>query len=210
MEKTSKNRVLYWIKQGGKIIEWFETIVLSVGIFALASLSIINVFARTFFKSIYFVEEVSEFLIILITFTGISYAVRKARHIRMGAIFDAMPPKVQKVMIFIICGVSSVIMFLMSKYSYDYMIMSKDMLHKTPALRLPYWLFLVIVPVGFLLAGFQYIRTIIKNIIEKEVWLSPEQQGEYEVEELQEIAKQQENLSEEIMSLDDNKNKEKI
>jgi hypothetical protein len=41
---------------------------------------------------------------------------------------------------------------------------------------------MIIVPIGFASAGIQYVRTIIKNIIEKDVWLSPEQQSEYEEE----------------------------
>lgn len=165
-------------------VEWFEVTVLCTGILALAVMLIANVIARTFFRSIYFVEELSEFLVILITFTGVSYGVRKARHIRMGAVFDAMNPVLKKVFIFIISGVSATVMFLMANFSYNYMTVSRTLLHKTPALRLPYWLFLVIIPVGFTLAGIQYIRTIIKNITEKEVWLSPEQQSEYEPEEI--------------------------
>ncbi len=58
---------------------------------ALAVLLIANVFARTFSLSIHFAEEISRFLVMLITFTGVSYGVRKARHIRMGAFLDAMP-----------------------------------------------------------------------------------------------------------------------
>lgn len=169
----------------GHGIELFEVWVLCIGIFSLAVLLIANVFARTFFQSIYFVEEISEFLVILITFVGLSYAVRKARHIRMGAIFDAMPPRLQKVFIFIICAVSATVMFMMARYSLNYMMVARDMMHRTPALRLPYWLFLVIIPLGFFSAGLQYVRTIIKNVVEKDVWLSPEQQGEYEEETLE-------------------------
>ena len=163
-------------------IDWFEVISLSVGVFFLAVILIANVIARNFFRSIYFAEELSEFFVIFITFVGVSYAVRKARHIRMGAIFDAMPPKMKKVFIYIICGISAIVMFLMAYYSYDYMVVAKAMGHHTPSLRLPYWLFVAIVPVGFFSAGLQYVRTIIKNIHEEEVWLSPEQQSEYEDE----------------------------
>ncbi|MDW7650993.1 MAG: TRAP transporter small permease [Bacillota bacterium] len=163
-------------------IDWFEVISLSVGVFLLATILIANVIARNFFRSIYFAEELSEFFVIFITFVGVSYAVRKARHIRMGAIFDAMPPKMQKVFIYIISGISATVMFLMAYYSYNYMMVAKAMGHDTPSLRLPYWFFLAIIPVGFFSAGVQYIRTIIKNIVEEEVWLSPEQQSEYEDE----------------------------
>jgi len=171
-----------FFKQIANIVEWLEYWTLSAGVFALTTLWIVNVIARTFFTSIYFVEEVSQFLVLLITFTGLSYAVRRARHIRMGAIFDAMGPRLQKVLIFIISGVSMVLMFLMFKYSFGYTMESMTMSHTTPALRLPYWTFWAVLPIGFFLAGIQYIRTIIKNIVEKDVWLSPQQKSEYEIE----------------------------
>lgn len=54
----------------------------------------------------------------------------------------------------------------------------------TPALRMPKWIFYVIVPIGFGLASIQYLRTILKNIIEKDPWQSPDQESEYEDEEI--------------------------
>lgn len=169
----------------GSAIEYFEVTVLSIGVFVLAALLIANVIARNFFRSIYWAEEISAILILVITFVGVSYAVRKARHIRMGAIFDALPPKAQKVMIIIISGYGAAVMFFMARISYEYMNVARLTQQVTPALRIPFWVTLIIVVLGFFSAGLQYIRTIIKNLLEKEVWLSPEQQSEYEPEETQ-------------------------
>jgi C4-dicarboxylate transporter DctQ subunit len=166
----------------GGVVNTFEVVTLCFGVAALAGLLIANVVAREFFKSIYFVEEVSEFLVILTTFVGVSYAVRKARHIRMGAFFDLMGPRLEKIFIFVISTVSAVVMFLMARYSLAYLTESKSLAQSTEALRLPYWTFLIIVPIGFFLAGVQYVRTIIRNIVRKDVWMSPEQQSEYEEE----------------------------
>ncbi len=213
MEANQKTGSSTLIQKLGKSVEYFEVIVLSVSVFAMAALVIANVFARTFFSSIYFAEEVTELFTILITFAGVSYAVRKARHIRMGAFFDAAPFKLQKFMVFVICIISGLVMFMMAYYSYGYMAQARNMSHVTPALRLPYWTFLAIIPLGFFSAGMQYIRTIIKNIQEKEVWLSPEQQGEYEAEELQQMAEEYqavgEKLKQETMVVD-GKEKENV
>jgi C4-dicarboxylate transporter DctQ subunit len=124
------------------------------------------------------------FLVMLTTFTGVSYGVRKARHIRMGAFLDAMPPQMEKVFIIGISLVSAFVMAIMTWFSYQYLINAMDMGHMTPALRVPKWTFYVIIPIGFGLACIQYIRTIIKNLIEKEPWQSPDQQSEYEEEEI--------------------------
>jgi C4-dicarboxylate transporter, DctQ subunit len=168
----------------GKVVNAVEVSVLVVCVAALAVLLMVNVAARTFFQSIYFAEEISMFLVILITFTGVSYAVRKARHIRMGAFLDAMPPKMEKIFIIVISLVSAVVMAMMAWASWEYLINAMSRSHMTPALRMPKWIFYVIIPIGFGLASIQYLRTILKNIIEKDPWQSPDQESEYEDEEI--------------------------
>jgi C4-dicarboxylate transporter DctQ subunit len=168
----------------GKVVNAVEVSILVFCVAALGVLLITNVFARTFFQSIYFAEEVSKFLVMLTTFAGVSYAVRKARHIRMGAFLDAMPQKMEKVFIIIISIISAFVMGIMTWFSYKYLINAMDMGHMTPALRVPKWTFYVIIPIGFGLASIQYVRTVIKNFTEKEPWQSPDQQSEYEDEQI--------------------------
>ncbi|MEE4605482.1 MAG: TRAP transporter small permease [Desulfobacteraceae bacterium] len=168
----------------GAVVNGVEVSILVFCVASLGILLIANVFARTFFQSIYFAEEVSMFLVMLTTFTGVSYGVRKARHIRMGAFLDAMPPKMEKIFIIIISIVSAIVMAIMTWASYEYLANAMSKGHMTPALRVPKWTFYVIIPIGFGLACIQYIRTIIKNFTEKEPWQSPDQQSEYEDEEI--------------------------
>ena len=167
-----------------RLIERVEVVILISGVIALGVMLIANVIARTFFKSIYFVEELSEFLVLLITFVGVSYAVRKARHIRMGAFLDAFPVKLQKILLIFMSVINALVMFVMAYLSYNYMMDAQIMAHSTAALRLPYWYFYIVIPLGFFSSGVHYIRTIIKNIIEKDVWASPEVKNEYEAEEI--------------------------
>jgi TRAP-type C4-dicarboxylate transport system permease small subunit len=166
----------------GTVVNGMEVSILVFCVAALGILLIANVFARTFFQSIYFAEEVSKFLVMLTTFAGVSYGVRKARHIRMGAFLDAMPPRMEKGFIIIISLISAIVMGIMAWASYEYLVNAMNKGHMTPALRVPKWTFYVIIPIGFGLACIQYIRTIIKNFTEKEPWQSPDQQSEYEDE----------------------------
>ncbi|MEX1301690.1 MAG: TRAP transporter small permease [Desulfotignum sp.] len=166
----------------GVVVNSLEISILVICVAALAVLLIANVFARTFFSSLYFAEEISRFLVMLITFTGVSYGVRKARHIRMGAFLDAMPPKMEKTFIMIICLISAVVMGIMCIASWEYLTNAMAKGHMTPALRVPKWTFYVIMPIGFGLAAIQYFRTIIKNFTEPDPWQSPDQQSEYEDE----------------------------
>ncbi len=187
-QKNDEQKAVTFFQQLNRHIgSMVNAIEVSILVFCVASLAVLlmtNVFSRTFFQSIYFAEEVSKFLVMLATFTGVSYAVRKARHIRMGAFLDVMPQKMEKVFIIIISIVSAVVMGIMTWFSYKYLMNAMDMGHVTPALRVPKWTFYVIIPVGFGLACIQYIRTIIKNFTEKEPWQSPDQQSEYEDEEI--------------------------
>jgi len=185
-EESGEKKLVAGTKDVGRIlglaVDWFEVTVLSAGTASLAILLIANVIARSFFQSIYYADEVAKFLIILITMVGVSYAARKARHIRMGAFLDMMPPKLEKVFIFLISAVSAFVLFIMAYHSYQYMNQMRILGQKTSALQVPFWTFMIIVPIGFASAGIHYLRTIIKNIVEKDVWLSPEQQSEYEDE----------------------------
>jgi len=168
----------------GLIVNGIEVSIMVFCVAALAVLLIVNVIARTFFQSLYFADEISVFLVLIITFVGVSYGVRKARHIRMGAFLDAMPPKMEKVFIICISLISAVVLGIMTWASWKYLLNALDRSHMSQALRIPKWTFYAIIPVGFGLATIQYLRTIIKNLTEDEPWQSPDQQSEYEDEEI--------------------------
>lgn len=166
----------------GKALNAIEVAIIVGSVTAMAILLIANVVARTFFSSIYFAEELSELLVILVTFAGVSYSVRKAMHIRMGAFLDAMPPKWEKACIILISAVSAVVMAVMTWFAWSYLMNAMARGHTTPALRIPLWTFYTIIPFGFGLASIHYLRTIVRNLKEQEPWQSAEQQSEYEEE----------------------------
>ena len=49
----------------------------------------------------------------------------------------------------------------------------------TPSLRMPFWITVMWVPIGLILAGIQYLRAFYKNLVEKDVWVSAEVSSEY-------------------------------
>ena len=184
--QTDTKRVHSTLKTIGKylsvIIDRFEVTILSVSTAMLAILLIVNVISRNVYRSIYFAEEISKLFIILITFTGTSYAARKARHIRMGAVLELLPPKVEKVLVILMSLISAIVMLVLAYYAFSYMNNLRMRGTKTEALGAPYWYFLIIAPIALFTAGIQYIRTVFKNLHEADVWLSPEQQSEFEDE----------------------------
>lgn len=150
-----------------------ESVLLAVGVLAMAVNTMANVFGRFVVgQSLFFSEEVNRALIILITFAGISYAARHGRHIRMSALFDAIAPPMRKVLMIVIALVTAAAMFLLTWYSFDYVIAQAGRGRLLPALQVPVWWIIVWAPLGFFLTGLQYLLTAIKNILDKDIWLS--------------------------------------
>jgi C4-dicarboxylate transporter DctQ subunit len=103
------------------LISRIESVMLAAGVLLMATNTIANVIGRFVFQSsLFFSEELNRILIILITFAGISYAARQGRHIRMSAIYDAMPPRIRKIMMVVIALVTCVFMFGLCYFSASY------------------------------------------------------------------------------------------
>nr|WP_321445551.1 TRAP transporter small permease [uncultured Cohaesibacter sp.] len=150
-----------------------ESVMLALGVILMATNTVANVIGRFVFQnSIFFSEELNRFLIVLITFSGISYAARQGRHIRMSAIFDKLAGPVRKVLMIIIALSTAAIMIALAYFSFSYIQTVAKSGRLLPALQIPvYWIYLW-VPVGLLLTGLQYILTAIRNITSKDIYLS--------------------------------------
>ncbi len=162
--------VLGWLDTG---VARIEAVMLAAGVLLMAANTVANVIMRYGFgRSIQFTEELNSILIILITFAGISYAARHGRHIRMTAFFDMMSPPLRKALMIVIALSTAVIMFGLAWYAWGYMITQYGRGRVLPSLQIPVWTTLVWVPVGLFMTGLQYLLTAIKNMIDKDVWLS--------------------------------------
>jgi C4-dicarboxylate transporter, DctQ subunit len=146
-----------------------EEFILSFAIILISIMIVGNVIAREIFHSgaFFFAYEVSKFAIIIATFMGIGYAARKGRHISMSAFYDFAPFKVRKVMMIIINFVTAIVMFMMAYYSYSYVMFEYNTGAITTSLQLPRYLMAVFIPIGFFLAGIQFIRNTYVNFTAK-------------------------------------------
>ncbi|WP_135503258.1 TRAP transporter small permease [Roseovarius aestuariivivens] len=150
-----------------------EAVLLAMGVLLMALNTMANVVGRYVLgQSIFFSEELNQALIILITFAGISYAARHGRHIRMSAIFDASSPGIRKVLMVLIAAVTAAGMFLLTWYAIEYVQKQASRGRVLPALQIPVWWIILWAPLGFFLTGVQYTLTAIKNLIDKDIWLS--------------------------------------
>ena len=156
-------------RQIGKL----EGVLLTVGVIAMTVNTIAGVVSRFVFNSaITVTDELNVIFIVLVTFAGLSYAARYGRHIRMSAIYDLLPAKARKSLMLVITAVTSACMFFLAYYSCYYISEVQASGRILPALGLPVFYIYLCAPLGFVMAGLQYAFTAVKNLAEKDVYLS--------------------------------------
>lgn len=155
------------------VLARLEAGILGLGVLLMAVNTVANVVSRfALGSSIAVSGEINRILIVMITFAGIGYAARHGRHIRMSAIYDAFPVFGRKILMIIIALVTSAAMFFLMYYSIEYITTLYQRGRVLPAMGLPIWWIYLWVPLGFAITGIQYLLTAIKNIREKDVYLS--------------------------------------
>jgi len=151
----------------------FEVFMLGMGVLSMALVSIAAVIMRFIFNdALTIADELNMILIVVVTFAGLSYAARNGRHIRMSAIYDAMPIQIRKVMMISMSLITAIFMFVLSYYSFQYIHSVFESGRVLPALNIPAFIIYLWVPIGFGVTGLQYAFTVVKNIMEEDIYLS--------------------------------------
>lgn len=152
-----------------------EEVILSTTVIVMAIMLILNVFMRVVLNNSFtFTEELGQIMLTIITFMGIGYCVTKAKHINMSAVFDLVSMRGKKIMMLIISSLSTIIMFGLAWIAFSYVSKMQMMGRVTPALGIPVFTYSWVIVIGFFMGGVGYLRTFIKNITNKEVYVSPE------------------------------------
>ncbi|WP_376697127.1 TRAP transporter small permease [Wenzhouxiangella sp. EGI_FJ10305] len=116
--RQAVRRPFSWFDRG---LDWFERFVLVTGIAAMAIVSVVNVISRnTIGSSLQFASDVTQLLLVLVTFMGIGIGARNARHIRVSAIHDLLPEVAQKVLLTVVGFGTSALLFLLANYGWAY------------------------------------------------------------------------------------------
>ncbi|WP_295807073.1 TRAP transporter small permease [uncultured Nitratireductor sp.] len=167
------------------VISRIESIMLALGVMLMAINTIANVVSRAIGSTIFFSEELNRILIILITFAGIGYAARHGRHIRMSALYDALPSKTRKVLMIVITVITSITMFALCYFAIGYIGDVARSGRVLPAMQIPvYWIYLW-VPIGFFITGVQYTLTAVKNVVQRDIYLSTHVLEGYDEDEIE-------------------------
>ncbi|MGA1938793.1 MULTISPECIES: TRAP transporter small permease [unclassified Arcobacter] len=150
-----------------------EKVILALSIMLMMINTTANALGRYIFnQSIYFSEELNQFLMVSVTFIGLAYAVRNGRNIRMTAIYDSLSHKKKKALMIIIAICTSFLMFLLAYEALQYVLQLKGMNRQSPALQIEMYLVYMIVPIGFFMAGLQFFIRFVQNLLYEEIYLS--------------------------------------
>ncbi|MBE1274036.1 TRAP transporter small permease [Enterovibrio baiacu] len=161
------------LKKISIMTEKLERFLIMAGILVMMVNSTANAIGRyAFNKSIFFSEELNQFLIVGVTFVGFAYAVRKGRNIRMTAVYDSLSLRVKKVLTTVIALTTSLLLFYLAYLSVFYVLELKNINRLSPALQMPVYYVYAIIPVGFAMAGFQYAMSFVMNLLHKEIYVS--------------------------------------
>ncbi|WP_290649656.1 TRAP transporter small permease [Aquisalimonas sp.] len=156
-----------------RTLEFLEMTIVAGSIIIMAVLMVTHVLGRMFFQmGVPGRTEVTEILLVLITFVGVSYAVRRARHISMSAFYDQLRGMARKALIIFISLITGGLLLYMAWEAAGYVETTYQRQRSTSALGIPLWMIYLSMPIGFTLAGIQYWLTAFRNLTTREVYRS--------------------------------------
>lgn len=161
------------------VIQKVEAAVLAISVLALAVITIIDVVGRTVGRSLTSANDLSQCLMIVICFVGLSYAASQGRHIRMTAFYDQLGRQRRRQAMLGIAIVTSLLLTTFGVYSLIYVRTVYQIGGIFPALRIPYYAVYAFAPLGFFLAAIQYALTAYQNWNSDMAYLSFEHPDQY-------------------------------
>lgn len=150
---------MLWLRKLDWALEKLEALILASSILAMALNSVSNVFGRYLFnQSLYFSEELNQFLIIFVTFVGCSYAARQSRHVSMSAFIEHLTGKPAAVTLLLINLLTAALMLWLAWAAVDYVQSAARIGRSSSALQVPLHYIYLLIPLGLGMSGLQFLR----------------------------------------------------
>lgn len=155
--------------------EFIEKSIIILAILLMMLNSTANAIGRyAFGKSLFFSEELNQFLIVSVTFVGFAYAVRKGRNIRMTALYDTLSQRSKKALLTLISITTGLLLLYLAYKSVFYVLEIKAVNRLSPALQFPVYIIYSVIPVGLAMASLQYLIAFVMNVTHAGAWHSYE------------------------------------
>lgn len=170
------------LQRANRGIEFAEKAIIVFSILLMMVNSTANAIGRyAFGQSLFFSEELNQFLIVGVTFVGFAYAVRRGRNIRMTAVYDALSDRTKKVLLTLISLITGLLLMFLTWKSVLYVQEVREINRLSPALQFPVYIIYAVIPVGLAMASLQYLIAFLMNVTQKGTYLSFDvQDGEAE------------------------------
>ncbi len=164
-------RLFKWIDRW--VIEGIEKFIIAAGLLVLSTIVVGTVITRYFFGySPDWSDELPRFIVIWVTFIGMSYCVRKGEHVVIDVLLNKLKVKLKKYLamfILILCFLSFIYMTFIG-YEMAKNIFATNQKSVTLGISMGY--VYMAVPVGCLLTAKNFLHIIFKNLFSKGIYLS--------------------------------------
>ena len=109
---------IQWLDHG---LDVSERCIIVIAILTMAAVSVVNVSLRNLTgTSLLFANDVTQLLLVVVTFMGLGLGARQARHIRVSAIHDLLPDKGRKVLLIIVSFFTTALLLALAVWALDY------------------------------------------------------------------------------------------
>jgi len=154
------------------LLRQIEEKIIALSVILMALILIANVLLRFLNQSFHPTEELSQFLIFFVTFVGTSYGARSGLHIRMSLLNDTLKGAPRKALAIVVSLTTALFLFYVAWLSWRYVERVGAQNRVSPILHWPVYYIYLVMPLGFLLTGLQYVLTFMRNIISPGTWIS--------------------------------------
>jgi TRAP-type C4-dicarboxylate transport system permease small subunit len=152
------------VRLSGRINQWIEYLVVGLGV-SMALLVAVQVFFRYILnQSLFWSEEMARYFLVWLTFLGATAAYYRHAHPGVDVLYNRMSPKLQIVCSLFTHTVSFGLFAIMVIYGCQFAYFVK--LQTTPALQIPKWIVLSIIPISgliFMIHNVRFVGDVLKR-----------------------------------------------
>lgn len=143
-----------------------EMVIVTIPLFLLCVLTVVQIIMRTLFKTgIHWLEEFGRYILLYSTFIGAGIAIKSDEHPRMTAIIAILPEKIGymvKILGDLICAV---ILLVLDYYAWIQVINVFVRGTRTSTLPLPMWIVYAIMPVAMIIMSVRYLSSAWDKVV---------------------------------------------
>jgi C4-dicarboxylate transporter DctQ subunit len=156
------------MKLFGKILDWFEEIIMGVGLFVMVAFNFLNVICRFFLPQtpFSFTEELTLLLFMWVTMLGISCGYKRGAHTGLSLLTDVLPTAMKKICI-VLATFGSLVLMGVLFWSGSVMVQNQLKFGNImPGLKISAAFGGLSIPIGSAIVFFRVIQTGIQKVLE--------------------------------------------